>query len=93
MSEELGLTVEAIRHVWTCASHDGCFALQWWLVDAESYTVTPNSRRGARRRMVHDRRDCRTSPTFDDDVRFFVDIWPTLSLDEPPLPNGEVSTG
>jgi 8-oxo-dGTP diphosphatase len=85
MNEELGLTVEAIRHVWTCASHDGRFTLQWWLVATKSYTVTPDPREVAAVAWCTTEEIAELSPTFDDDVRFFVDIWPTLGLDEPPV--------
>ena len=79
MKEELGLIVAPERHVWTCRSHDGHFTLHWWLVQAQGCDVRPSPREVAAARWCSTQEILQLSPTFEDDVRFFVEVWPTLS--------------
>lgn len=80
MYEELGITVEAVSHVWTCPNYDGGFELYWWLCRIVSGRITPNPAEVAEARWCSlvEMRDL--TPTFPDDVRFFADILPTLEV-------------
>jgi 8-oxo-dGTP diphosphatase len=81
MREELGLEVRALREVWTCSSHDGSFMLHWWLLANEGTHIQPNRREVADVRWCTVKEIVALAPTFQDDVRFFVEVWPTLSAD------------
>ncbi len=78
MREELGLEVTPLRQVWTCPSSDGRFVLSWWLAEADDVTTTPDPAEVAEVRWCTVDELLELSPTFADDVRFFVDVWPTI---------------
>jgi 8-oxo-dGTP diphosphatase len=81
MHEELGLTVRPVREVWTCPSHDGHFILHWWLLANEATHIRPSPQEVAEVRWCTTKEIVELAPTFEDDVYFFVEVWPTLSVD------------
>ncbi len=78
MHEELGITVEPIRHVWTCPNFDGRSELYWWLCRPVSGTLAPEPAEVAEVRWCNLAEMRRLAPTFPEDVRFFADILPGL---------------
>lgn len=80
MSEELGLTVEPIAHVWTCPSYDGKWQLYWWLCRAEDMTIRPDPTEVAEVRWCTLAEMRKLSPTFPDDLRFFTEVLPGVDL-------------
>jgi 8-oxo-dGTP diphosphatase len=79
MREELGLEVRPLREVWTCLTLDGTCTLQWWLLETDDWSLTPEPSEVGEAAWftVDEMREL--SPTFEDDIRFFSEIWPTLS--------------
>lgn len=65
--------------MWNCFTPDARFALQWWLVEAESHATAPDPAEVAAVRWCTVEEILQLTPTFHDDIRFFVEIWPTLS--------------
>ena len=78
MREELGLEVAPLRHIWTCPSSDGRWVLNWWLAEADDLATTPDPAEVAEVRWCTVDELRALSPTFADDVRFFVEVWPTI---------------
>lgn len=77
--EELGLVVTPRRHVWSCPTDDGRYQLQWWLADApDDATVTPDPHEVAEARWTTVDEYLQLWPLFNDDIRFYTEVWPTL---------------
>lgn len=79
MREELGLEVRPLRHVWTCPTLDGDCELQWWLAEVDDWSLTPEPAEIGEARWFTVDEMSALSPTFEDDIRFFVEVWPTLA--------------
>lgn len=78
--EELGLVVMPRREVWSCPTDDGVYTLHWWLVDAsDDAPLAPDPYEVAEARWVTVDEYLELEPRFDDDARFFTDVWPTLT--------------
>ena len=81
VQEELGITVRPLARVWECASSDGAYWLHWWLAEPldDEVSLLPNAREvdGARWLRPADFRNL--GRVFEPDVRFFEEIFPTLS--------------
>jgi 8-oxo-dGTP pyrophosphatase MutT (NUDIX family) len=88
MREELGLEVTPLRQLWTCPTADGRFTLSWWLAETDDLTTTPDPAEVAEVRWCSVDELLELSPTFADDVRFFVEVWPTIAEGERPGPGG-----
>lgn len=78
MHEELGLNVRPIRQVWTCPTLDGDCELQWWLTEVDDWSMTPEPTEVGETGWFTIEEMSALSPTFQDDMRFFAEIWPTL---------------
>jgi 8-oxo-dGTP diphosphatase len=80
MREELGLDVHPIRQVWSCPTLDGDCELQWWLADADDWSLTPEPTEVGETGWFTVEEMSGLSPTFEDDIKFFVEVWPTLAI-------------
>ncbi|MCA1696125.1 MAG: NUDIX domain-containing protein, partial [Actinobacteria bacterium] len=78
MMEELELQVRAVRKVWDCPTEDGSMQLHWWEVQADGEIGTPDVSEIAEVRWCSVPEIESLSPTFDEDIRFFTEIWPAL---------------
>ncbi len=78
MHEELGIDVVPVRRVWTCLTEDGAILLHWWLVAPRSYELRPDPSEVAEARWCTTEEIGALQPTFVDDVRFFVEVWPRV---------------
>lgn len=81
--EELGLEVRPRAKVWECPTDDRRYTLHWWTADAAGGELVPDSGEVAEVRWVTAPEFARLSPVFDDDVRFFREVLPTLQRDSP----------
>lgn len=79
--EEVGLAVTPLAKVWQCLTDDGAYLLHWWAARAAPGPVRPDPAEVSDARWVDPAEFHRLAPTFDDDRRFFTEVFPTLALD------------
>lgn len=78
MLEELGLRVLPVRKVWQCPTEDESMMLHWWEAQAVGDITTVDRSEIAEYRWCSVADIEGLSPTFEDDVRFFTEVWPAL---------------
>lgn len=78
--EELGVEVAPLRKVWECPSHDGRYRLHWWLAELTEGEPRPDGAEVAKVAWVRPGELPGLTPNFEDDLRFFREVWPAQSM-------------
>jgi 8-oxo-dGTP diphosphatase len=79
--EELGITVEPIRKIWECLTHNKKYRLHWWMVGLASDSINADPLEVKEYRWVSVSEMPAIGKMFHSDLVFFQDIAVTVNLE------------
>lgn len=77
--EEVGINVRPIQRVWECPTWDGKIRLHWWLAELVDGDIVIAPDEVSEARWMSIQEFLSLEKTFEDDRRFFEDVFPEVS--------------